>query len=72
MAPTTRPACDWIKAQSDPNTAHSNSPGVFSVWRRLTSSADALRQRVVLALSEIFVVSLLQLNSYYPGQIAAA
>ncbi len=72
MAPSTPSAYDWINTQSGLNTAYSNSPGDFSVWRRLISSPDALRQRVVLALSEIFVISLPQLNSYYPGQMAAA
>lgn len=72
MAPSTPSAYDWINTQSGLNTAYSKSPGDFSVWRRLISAPDALRQRVVLALSEIFVVSLPQLNSYYPGQMAAA
>ena len=69
MAPSAPSAYDWNNTQSGLNTAYSNSPGDFSVWRRLISSPDALRQRAVLALSEIFVISLPQLNAYYRSVI---
>lgn len=72
MPPVVPTAYDWINTQAGLNTLYSTSPGDFAVWRRLISSPDVLRQRVVLALSEIFVISLSQLTVAYPGQMAAA
>ena len=43
-----------------------------SIWRKLISSPDPLRQRVVLALSEIFVVSMAGLPVMWRGFVAAA
>lgn len=42
-----------------------------SIWRKLMSSPDALRQRIVLALSEILVVSINGLPVPYSGFVAA-
>ncbi|NBT10674.1 MAG: DUF1800 domain-containing protein [Betaproteobacteria bacterium] len=42
-----------------------------TLWRKLISSPDALRQRMTLALSEIFVVSLLGLPVSWRGFLAA-
>jgi len=43
-----------------------------TLWRKLISSPDVLRQRVTLALSEIFVVSMLGLPLSWRGFSAAA
>jgi uncharacterized protein (DUF1800 family) len=43
-----------------------------SIWRKLISSPDPLRQRVVLALSEIFVVSMAGLPVNWRGFVGAA
>jgi len=42
-----------------------------SIWRKLMTSPDALRQRIVLALSEILVVSINGLPVPYSGFVAA-
>ncbi len=42
------------------------------VWQRLMRSPDALRQRIWLALSEILVISVPQLNSTWRGFMGAA
>lgn len=43
-----------------------------SIWRKLMSSPDALRQRMVLAWSEIMVVSMTGLQLPYSGFVGAA
>jgi uncharacterized protein (DUF1800 family) len=43
-----------------------------TLWRKLMSSPDKLRQRVALALSEIFVVSLIDMHSQWKSFSAAA
>ena len=70
LAPSVPSAWSWIQAQPVKNTQAYLD---FSVWRRLISSPDQLRQRVVLALSEIFVISTGQLNGVTdPASLAAA
>ena len=59
--PTSTPSA-WAWVQSQPVVKNSQSYADFSIWRRLISSPDQLRQRVVLALSEIFVISTSQLS----------
>ena len=55
--------CDWLvsKAYDQAGVSNVNKNGLAGfdacVWRKLISSPDVLRQRVVLALSEIMVVS---------------
>ena len=55
---------DWLVANGYDIAANINSTtGVDNtIWRKLISSPDLLRQRVVLALSEICVVSVLGIN----------
>ena len=43
-----------------------------TLWRKLISSPDVLRQRITLALSEIFVVSMTGLPINWRGFVAAA
>lgn len=43
-----------------------------SIWRKLMTSPDALRQRIVLAWSEILVVSMTGLQLPYNGFVGAA
>ncbi len=54
--------------------AHRNDFGGVdnTLWRKLISAQDVLRQRVVLALSEIFVVSMAGLPVYWRGMAVAA
>ncbi|MEO8809781.1 MAG: DUF1800 domain-containing protein, partial [Rhodanobacter sp.] len=70
MAPRAPSAWSWIQAQPIKNTQAYLD---FSIWRRLISSPDQLRQRVVLALSEVFVISTAQLNGVTdPASLAGA
>ncbi|MEO6801190.1 MAG: DUF1800 domain-containing protein [Rhodanobacter sp.] len=70
MAVVKPSAWSWVQAQAVKNTQAYLD---FSIWRRLISSPDQLRQRVVLALSEIFVISTGQLNGVTdPASLAAA
>jgi len=64
---------DWMVANGYAVVGNTNSfSGVDnSLWRKLMSSSDVLRQRVTLALSEIFVVSLDGLPVPWRGMVAA-
>lgn len=71
----------WMSSHNDPETGKPFNHPDFkfqytgfdaSVWRKLLSAPDALRQRVVFALSEIIVVSLDGLDGYWPQFRAAA
>ena len=59
---------DWLTAKG-----YGDAANIFStkgldntIWRKFIASPDALRQRVVLALSELCVVSALGINSSWP------
>ncbi len=54
---------DWLLAQGygQPADRYSFAGADAMIWRKLISAPDVLRQRVVLALSEIFVVSMVGL-----------
>ena len=56
---------DWLMANGYSDAAHiNNETGLNNtIWRKFISSPDALRQRVVLALSEICVVSVLGIDA---------
>ncbi len=73
-APTTQGHWDWMVARGyvvDANRFNFN--GVDnSLWRKLMSSPDVLRQRVTLALSEIMVVSMAGLPVNWRGLHVAA
>lgn len=74
-APHSQSHWDWMIErgyQNDPNNAN-NFQGVDNtLWRKLISSPDTLRQRVVLALSEIFVISMAGLPVPWRGFCVAA
>ena len=56
---------DWLvaKGYTDATLYRNSQAGLDNtIWRKLISSPDGLRQRVVLALTEIFVVSVTGLN----------
>ena len=70
--PPSKPS-GWSWVQSQPVLSNTRVHADFSIWRRLISSPDQLRQRVVLALSEIFVISTSLLNGVTdPGSVSAA
>ncbi|MDH0866268.1 DUF1800 domain-containing protein [Mitsuaria sp. GD03876] len=72
-APRTQSHFDWLTAKGYAAESFRNSlSGVdATLWRKLLSSPDQLRQRVVLALSEIFVVSMNGLPVSWPGMATA-
>ena len=65
---------DWMRDNSYAVAANLNSfAGTDNtLWRKLISSPDLLRQRVTLALSEIFVISMAGLPIAWRGFVAAA
>ncbi|MBC7514198.1 MAG: DUF1800 domain-containing protein [Herminiimonas sp.] len=65
---------DWLIANGFGAVEFRNSKAGFdaAVWRKLLSGADTLRQRVVLALSEITVVSIDGLTGPWRSLSAAA
>ena len=73
-APTAQSHWDWMIANGYGRLEFKNSQaGVdATLWRKLMSSPDPLRQRVALALSEIFVISMAGLPVQWPGMAAAA
>jgi len=72
--PATDGHYDWMAANGYVVEANIfNFNGVDNtLWRKLISAPDVLRQRVVLALSEIFVVSTNGLPVNWRGAMAAA
>ncbi len=65
---------DWMVANGYAVTANLNNfQGVDNtLWRKLMSAPDAVRQRMALALSEIFVVSMVGLPVQWRGMAAAS
>ena len=72
--PVTDGHFDWMVARGYAVDANRNSfAGVDNtLWRKLLSAPDVLRQRVVLALSEIFVISMAGLAVSWRGFTVAA
>lgn len=68
LAPATQSHFDWLLAAGFGVEDHRyNSSGLdASLWRKLIAGPDALRQRMVLALSEILVVSVLGVETAWP------
>ncbi|MBV8035260.1 DUF1800 domain-containing protein [Roseateles sp.] len=65
---------DWMTANGYATVDHRNDFGGVdnTLWRKLLSAPDTLRQRVVLALSEIFVVSMNGVPVSWRGMAIAA
>jgi uncharacterized protein (DUF1800 family) len=65
---------DWMVERGYAVEANRNSFAGLdnTLWRKLMSAPDVLRQRVVLALSEIFVVSMAGLPVQWRGLMGAA
>jgi uncharacterized protein (DUF1800 family) len=72
--PVSSPHFDWMLAKGfADDTYKSNFSGVDNtLWRKFLSSPDSLRQRIVLALSEIFVISMDGLPVAWRGFAVAA
>lgn len=73
-APRTQGHYDWMVASNYAVATNINNfNGVDNtLWRKLIGSPDVLRQRITLALSEIFVVSMAGLPINWRGFVAAA
>jgi len=72
--PVTDGHYDWMVAKGYAVEANRNSFAGLdnTLWRKLMTAPDTLRQRVVLALSEIFVISMNGLPVQWPGFVGAA
>jgi uncharacterized protein (DUF1800 family) len=75
--PRSQSHVDWMRSNgyeaAPPNDSNIDRAGVTrSVWRKLIASPDVLRQRVTLALSEIFVISLIPVVLPYRGFASGA
>lgn len=68
---------DWLTGQGYGNVFSSNNyfdqsyPADYMVWGQLMDAPDVLRKRVALALSEIFVVSLVGVSATWRSYIMA-
>ena len=73
-APRTPGHYDWMveKGYAAATNIFSFNGTDNTLWRKLIGSPDVLRQRVTLALSEIFVVSMTGLPINWRGFVAAA
>lgn len=73
-APRTQSHWDWMIARGYDVAANvDNFNGVDNtLWRKFIGSPDALRQRMTLALSEIFVISMAGLPVSWRGFLVAA
>ena len=73
-APTAQSHWDWMVANGFATTTNINNFGGVdaTLWRKLMSSPDPLRQRMALALSEIFVISMAGLPVPWRGMAVAA
>lgn len=71
--PRSQSHYDWMVSRGYDNSDNRYSTKGLdnSIWRKLIASPDGLRQRVVLALSELCVVSVQGLDTAWP-QFAAA
>ena len=74
--PQTQGRVDWMVANGYYFETADGSPdrpaAEHTIWRKLISGADVLRQRVTLALSEIFVISMIPVTLPYRGFATAA
>lgn len=75
--PATQSGFDWLTARGyaaiDAAHYYDNTyPGDYMIWNQLMTSPDAMRKRIALALSEIFVVSLSGLNVNWRSHVIAA
>jgi uncharacterized protein (DUF1800 family) len=73
-APAAQGHWDWMVANGYATTTYINSFGGVdaTLWRKLMSSPDPLRQRMTLALSEMFVISMAGLPVPWRGMAVAA
>ena len=73
-APRSTSRYDWMLGAGYGDVANINSfkGADNALWRKLIVSPDALRQRVTLALTEIFVISMAGLPISWRGFIVAA
>ena len=78
VAPVSQGGFDWLASRGysslDTNTAYYDNtyPGDYMVWHQLIASPGGMRQRVALALSEFFVLSLSSLSFHWRSQAVAA
>lgn len=66
--PRTQSHVDWLRAQGVEvfDNRFASHQIDYTLWRKFLSSPDQLRQRMVYALSQIFVVSTDAMDGYWP------
>ncbi len=75
--PPSQGGWDWLSAQGysaiDSNNYYNNSNQAnYMAWQRILAAPDAVRQRIALALSEFFVVSISGVQLNWPQFAMAA
>jgi uncharacterized protein (DUF1800 family) len=72
-APTSQSHVQWLRAQGFENfdARFSRAPIDYTIWRKFLGSPDQLRQRMVYALSQIFVISVDGVGGRWPAFSAA-
>ncbi|MCZ2498283.1 DUF1800 family protein [Xylophilus sp. Kf1] len=75
--PGSTTAWDWLNQRGygaiDANAYYDSTyPADFAVWRQLFTAPDAMRKRMALALSEIFVVSTTGITTTWGSHVVAA
>ncbi len=76
-APASTSGFDWLNARgygaiNTTNFYDNSYPGDYMIWNQLMTSSDAVRKRMALALSEMFVVSLTGLDFPWRSHAIAA
>ncbi len=64
---------DWLNSRGYDLASFSGQlyPGDYMIWNQLMTGEDGMRRRMALALSEVFVVSLNDLNSQWRAHLIA-
>jgi uncharacterized protein (DUF1800 family) len=68
---------DWLDSRghdsiTEERRYYAREYGDFMIWNQLFAGPDQMRKRIALALSEVFVVSLIPFNTFYPPYLIAA
>ncbi len=75
-APMSEGGYDWMvsSGNTDPFKGEFFFPyfADFMIWKQLIAAPDQMRQRMALALSEMFVVSTNALDAFWPGSFMGA
>jgi len=75
-SPPSEGGYDWMVSSGNTNPMNNTffwpQFADFMIWKQLITSPDQMRQRLALALSEMFVVSTSALDAFWPGSFMGA